>query len=84
MNEFYGKTLGQAIFKSNKDKKLIKHGNTTVFNKKGRFGVLAPPLFWEPWVQIWAQFGVIGPNKDKHQARINVSFLIPIRCTIDF
>lgn len=47
--------------------------NNTLEQKK-RFGVVAPPLFWGQWVEIWAQAGVIGRNPDKRRSIINVRF----------
>lgn len=44
------------------------------FEKKSRFFVWAPPLIWGPWVEIWAQAGVAGPNPDQHQSIINIRY----------
>jgi len=74
MTEFFGKTLGEAITKSMHNKKLIRHGNREPLTTKGRFRVIAPPLFWGPWVEVWAQFGVVGANADSHRATVKVSF----------
>lgn len=74
MTEFYGKTLGEAITKSIQKEKLIKHENAEPLTTKGRFRVVAPPLVWGPWVEVWAQFGVTGANADSHRATIKVSF----------
>ena len=74
MNEFHGKTLAEVIKKSLHREQIIKHGNRPGLSVKGRFLVWAPPIFWGPWVQIWAQVGVLGPDKEKHQSIINVSF----------
>lgn len=43
---------------------------------KNDFSVAAPPLFWGAWTEIYAQFGVTGPNADQHQTRLNISFHI--------
>jgi len=36
--------------------------------------VFAPPLFWGPWAAIFTQFGVAGPDSDKHVTKLRVSF----------
>lgn len=41
---------------------------------KSSYQVWAPPLFWGPWVEIYAQFGVIGPNPENHVTKVYVSF----------
>ena len=74
MSESHGKTLGEAIHKSLHRERIIQRKTIPELTKKGRFIVLAPPLFWGFWTEIWAQFGVVGPNADRHRAIVNVSF----------
>ena len=42
--------------------------------KAGRFQAYAPPLKWGPQVEIFAQFGVVGPNRDEHITKVKVHF----------
>lgn len=39
----------------------------------GRFQVSAPPFIWGGWQEVFAQFGVIGPDADRHVTRVNLS-----------
>lgn len=86
MTEFFGKTLGEAITKSMHNEKLIRHGNKEPLTTKGRFRVIAPPLFWGPWVEVWAQVGVVGPNRNSNRTTVRVSFdtQTPAASTFDF
>lgn len=37
------------------------------------FDVYAPPFFWGPWVEVFAQFGVFGKNPEDHVTTVSVS-----------
>ena len=49
-------------------------GSHPKIQSKSSYQVWAPPLFWGSWVEIYAQFGVIGPNPEKHVTKVYVSF----------
>ncbi len=74
--EYRGRTLEEALHKSLHEEhevRRLRHGQKKL-SRKGRFDVWAPPLIWGPWVNIWAQFGVIGPDSENHQSILNVTF----------
>lgn len=65
--EYFGHTLSEAIHNA-------AHRKSAHMEKKARFQLLAPPLFWSRWMPIWSQFGVIGPNADSYKTVVTVSF----------
>jgi len=42
--------------------------------RKGAFHVFAPAFFWGPWVEVYSQFGVTGPDPNNHVTRVSISF----------
>ena len=47
---------------------------TAALERRGLHSVWAPPKAWGPWVAIWSQFGIIGPDADGHKTVVHVSF----------
>jgi hypothetical protein len=74
--EYHGRTLEEAIHKSLRREHAIRKQKQAELEQKAMFDFLALPLIWGPWVEIWAQYGVRGPNADKHREIIDISFAI--------
>ena len=74
--EYRGKTLEEALHKSLYEEHEVRRLRqlTNQLDKKAWFDVPAPALVWGPWITIWAQFGVIGPDSDTHQTFLRVVF----------
>jgi len=73
--EYKGATVADAIRKSlQPEMQRRRSRELQERTRKGRFSVVAPPLFWGPWTEIWATFGHRGPNPDRHRATLHVSF----------
>lgn len=49
-----------------------------------RIQMLAPPLTWSPWREVWAQFGVVGRDSDNHRTVVNVSYTTRSRAKSTF
>lgn len=74
-NEFVSKTVDGAIWLATSSyRKDIRTLGRKVPTKKNFIRASAPSLSWGPWVQVWAQFGVIGPDADQHVSHITLSF----------
>lgn len=71
-----GDTVADAIKRAVERDRLENcvHLLDEVEAKSGRFSAWAPPLFWGAWVNVWAQIGVVGPDKDRHVTYVNISF----------
>lgn len=69
INTAYGTSPVDAL------RKLSGHINREKFEKKFRqFDVWAGPLIWGPWTEVWAQYGVKGPDADRHVSYVKISF----------
>jgi hypothetical protein len=69
-NEFRGRNLADVVRKATADYEKKRQYK----EQKQIAEVWAPPLFWGPWVGIFTQFGVVGPDSDKHVTKLDVSF----------
>ncbi|MBB4120313.1 colicin Z C-terminal domain-related protein [Martelella radicis] len=68
-NEVYGASPVDAL------RALAGKRNRETFERKFRqFDVWAGPLVWGPWTEVWAQFGVKGPEADRHVSYVRISF----------
>ena len=54
--------------------RLTRQRLPTRVETKRQSQVLAPAFIWGPWLEIYAQFGVIGANADRHVTTVEVSF----------
>lgn len=63
--EFRGTSIKEIVGKSVSSERRVER---KIFSGH----VLAPPLFWGPWITVFAQFGVQGPDADHHVTSIDV------------
>lgn len=76
MFEYYGKTIGEAIYGSLSRERNFKNINMPIPAKKREIHNLPAPIGgWSDWFDIWATFGVIGFT-DFDKRTVKVSFQI--------
>ncbi len=46
------------------------------FESKRTAGVLATPIVWSGWIEVFAQLGVVGRDKRNHVTYVDVTFSI--------
>lgn len=68
--DFRGKSLQEAV------QKAVSNQRTKSVQTKGYDSAQAwaPPLFWGPWVEVFSQFGVVGPNSADNVTRVEIDF----------
>ena len=75
MPEYRGNTLAEAVrLAVGREKNGMEQTSSPHHELKRIPEVYAPPLFWGPWVEIFAQAGVIGRDSDEHVTKLKVSF----------
>ncbi len=75
MLEQHRQTLGQAIHSALQRELIRQNKMAPNLSKKESFRVVAPPNRWGNWVPVFAQIGVVGPNPDRHQTKIRITFV---------
>lgn len=68
--DFRDKSLPEAV------QKAVLNQRTKPVQTKGYDSAQAwaPPLFWGPWVELFSQFGVVGPNSADNVTRVELDF----------
>jgi hypothetical protein len=65
--EFRGKSLAEAVSGA------VRGAHNRLEHKRA-YDISALPLRWSAWVDVWAQFAVLGPDADRNVTRVRVNF----------
>ena len=72
--DFHGKSPVGAVQKLIQQHPRYARRTVPTLAKKAAFQLAAPPITWGFWTEIWAQFGVTGPDAENHETTVEITF----------